>query len=464
MKLQKTKYDKSLFIFRRDFRVSDNTALINALKDSNVVIPIFIFTPEQIVKNTYKSNNSVQFMIESLKDLEKQLKKNGGKLYYFYGSPSNVITKIIKNEKIDALFLNMDYTPYSIKRDKKIEKICKRNKISFNSFDDITLHKIGSIQTDSLTVYTKFTPYFNKAKKIPVGIPNYLSNNYNNYYTRKIEYPSFNKPYKDMYKFNDKLWQNGGREIGLKILHKINLQKKYNKTRNDLSRETTNLSAFLKYGCLSIREVYHYMIRKLGKKNDLIKQLHWRDFYYNIMYAYPYVIKSNLKPQYNKLKWNNNKIWLDKWKKGETGFPIVDAGMRQLNTTGYMHNRARLITCSFLIKLLHIDWRFGEKYFSQKLYDIDLSQNNGNFGWVSSTGADSQPYFRIFNPWAQSIKHDINCNYIKKWIPELADIDNIDIHNWYKTFHKYTDIKYPKPIINYEIERKKAIIMYKRIF
>ena len=273
--------NNSVFIFRRDFRVYDNTALIEALKNSKQVIPIFIFTPEQIIKNSFKSNNSVQFMIESLVDLEKQLSGASGKLYYFYGSPQKICEKLIKNKNLDigAIYVNMDYTPYSIKRDNSIKKICSEHGIEFKSFEDITLNPLSDetnrvvIKTDAGETYTKFTPYFRKARKNDIAKPR--ANSHKNYFNnnRNLINNAF-KDDADIHKFyihNPNLWRNGGRINGLAVLRKIDsTQQKYNTTRNLLSHETTNLSAFLKYGCISIREVYWHIREKLGPRTDLI--------------------------------------------------------------------------------------------------------------------------------------------------------------------------------------------------
>ena len=255
----------------------------------------------------------------------------------------------------------------------------------------------------------------------------------------------------------------GGRKTGKKILNKIARFQDYGQRRDDLTYNTTTLSAYLKFGALSVREVYYSMEHHLGKKSDLIKQLIWREFYAHLLYAKPHVLGNALKPKYNALEWNKSKKWLNAWKEGKTGFPIVDAGMREMNETGFMHNRARLITASFLIKTLLIDWQEGEKYFATKLVDYDPSSNNGNWQWVASTGADSQPYFRIFNPWSQSATHDSHAKYIKKWIPELTHVDAEHIHQWNDHCHLYKDINYPEPIVDYKIQREKALDMYKKV-
>jgi deoxyribodipyrimidine photo-lyase len=263
-------------------------------------------------------------------------------------------------------------------------------------------------------------------------------------------------------KLNIYILSHGGREAGLKVLENaLKTQKQYSKTRDILSIPTSLLSPYIKFGCVSIREVFH----KFRNIKDLIRQLIWREFYMNILYAHPNVLGHAMKPNYNKIRWKTNSKYLHAWKNGTTGYPIVDAGMRQLNTSGYMHNRARLIVASFLTKTLLIDWREGEKYFAQKLVDYDPASNNGNWQWIASTGADSQPYFRIFNPFHQSEEVDEDAIYIKTWVPELKDIPSKEIHNWDKYYMEYKNkINYPAPIVDYSIQKEKAIEMYSSIF
>jgi deoxyribodipyrimidine photo-lyase len=390
-----TNYKLSIFIFRRDLRLYDNTGLIESLKQSNRVIPIFIFTPEQLINNPYKSDNAVQFMIESLEDLNDNLNKKGSRLYYFFGKPHIRLKKILNTKlgkQVEAIFVNMDYTPYSIKRDKSIERLCNEYNIDFHSYEDVLLNPVESILTGKGTVYQKFTPYFNVAKKVKVRQS--VSNNYKNYLNKRNKITGeFKGDIHKFYTHNDNIAVNGGRKNGMIKYRKIKNHKQYNKNRNTLSLETTRLSAYLKFGCLSIREVYEEMKSKLGMRSDLIKQLYWRDFYYNVGYAFPHIFKKgkNLKPQYDNIKWYNNNSYFNKWKKGITGFPLVDAGMKELNETGFMHNRTRLITSNFLIKVLGIDWRKGEKYYAKQLCDYCPIINNTNWGWSASSGVDSQP-------------------------------------------------------------------------
>jgi deoxyribodipyrimidine photo-lyase len=456
-------YNNSIFIFRRDLRLEDNTGLIEALKQSNKVLPIFIFTPEQITsKNEYKSDNSVQFLMESLEDLNQDLISHKSKLLYFYGDVINVLKSLTKEVEIDAIFLNQDYTPYSRERDSKIEDFCNKNNIIFNSHDDICLLPIDSVKTGGGETYKVFTPFHRTAEKIKVR--KVTRNSYKNYFNTKKKLKNQCNPKKDIkYEKNDNLRVNGGREKALEILKNIKDFQNYNVDRNLPALSTTTLSAYNKYGCVSIREVYEKFTKILKKDNSLIKQLYWRDFYYNIAYSFPHVFGNAFKEKYDKIKWKYNQKYWEAWINGTTGFPLQDAGMRELNHTGFMHNRCRMITTMFLTKDLLIDWRLGEKYYAQKLVDYDPSQNNGGHQWSASTGTDSQPYFRIFNPWTQQKKYDSECEYIKKWIPELKEVPSKHLHEWNKYYSEHKDINYPKPIVEHDVQRKKALELFKNL-
>lgn len=419
-------YNNSIFIFRRDLRLHDNTGLIEALKNSKKVILIFIFTPKQITNNSYKSDRAIEFMKGAILDIPY--------INTFYGDEIDVLSSI--TVPYDAIYVNQDYTPFSVKRDKRIEKYCKDNDIMFHSFEDILLNPVNMIDK----VYTKFTPYHNRVKNIVVR--KVKRNNYDNYYKRNIS----------TYDIEGIV---GKRSEALSLLRKD--YSKYNKDRNDLTKKTSMLSAHIKFGTVSIREVYYSF-----PNNDLRKQLYWRDFYYIIGYNYPHVFGNSLKEKYDKIKWTNNRTWFNKWKSGNTGFPIVDACMTQLNETGYMHNRGRLIVSNFLIKVLRIDWRWGEKYFAQQLIDYDPCVNNGNWQWSSGSGADSQPYFRVFSLVEQGKKHDKNAEYIKHWLPELSDIESKHLLDWEK-YNSLYDTSY-RPMINYRVEKEKGQKMYVKIF
>ena len=468
-------FNTSIFIFRRDFRLEDNTSLIKALKNSDIVIPIFIFTPEQLdrKKNKYKSDNCVQFMMECLEDLDASLRKKKSRLFYFYDNPINVIKNIISKIDIDAIYVNMDYTPYSIKRDEKINDLCKEYDVIFKSYEDYLLQPINSVLTKQDTVYSKFTPFFNTAKKVKVNET--TKNSFTNYFPEENKLQ--NEYLKDIhvfYKYNNQLTIKGGRQNTLKIFSNINKFKKYNMERNVLSINTTRLSAYIKFGCVSIREVYYKFKEKLGLNNDLVKQLYWREFYYNIGYAYPTVLSTNnfdknFNKKYDRVTWitydtatDKQKELYKKWTKGLTGFPAVDASMREMLVSGMMHNRGRLIVSSFLCKNLFWDWRDGEKFFSNYLYDYDPFVNNGNWQFMSGSGVDVQPYFRVLNPDLQLDKWDPDCVYVKKWIPELKNVPIEHIHNW-EEYHKFhEDINYPIPMLGASLSSRQAIEKYKK--
>lgn len=458
-----TTCENGLFIFRRDFRVIDNIGLNLANSKCKHIYPIFIFTPEQVTgANKFKSDNAVQFMIESLQDLSLQISKMGGHLMCFYGHNDSIVSYLIKTLDINLVCFNADYSPYAIQRELGIIKICDKMNVNIEYGQDYYLHPPGTILNGSGNTYQKFTPFYESSLKKKVDLPSGL---------KKIHFSPFNKhlqnsislveAFNKFTKINPNILVHGGRTDAVKQL-KIAAKniKNYPITHNELSHPTSQLSAYIKFGCISIREVYN----TFRAKHDFIRQLFWRDFYANILYSFPHVLGSAMKPNYNKVLWHHNTTWFNKWCKGETGYPVVDAGMRELLETGYMHNRARLITSSFLVKTLLIDWQKGEKHFAINLTDYDPASNNGNWQWTAGSGADSQPYFRIFNPWEQAKNFDPDCEYIKKWIPELKDIPNKDILNWEETYSQYKTIKYPKPIVDYKIQKDLALKMYAAAF
>ena len=451
---------KSLFIFRRDLRLHDNLGLIECYKKSETVIPIFIFTPEQINKNEYFSSNSFQFMLESLEELDNELKnKYNSQIHYYYGDNIKILNQILENYDFDSIFFNKDYTVYAKNRDENIVQFCKKYEKSCNMYEDYLLLPIGNFLKSDGSPYEKYTPFKNNAKLKKVTQPNHYKLNGNKF--SKISFDFNMKSLDKYYDKNDDILLHGGRINGLEHLHNMKKFIDYSEVRNDLKTPTTHLSPYIKFGCLSIREVYDSIHKLYGINHGLIDQLYWREFYYYLAYYIPRVLQGkSLKEKYDGIKWDNNPKIFDAWKNGMTGFPAVDAGMREMNKTGYMHNRARLITSGILIKILNCDWRLGEKYFATKLIDYDPIVNNGNWQWSSGSGADSQPYFRIMSPWKQALDNDPECLYIKKWIPELKDVPNKDILNWGKAWEKYKG-KYPKPIVDYEFMRKEIVKIYK---
>jgi deoxyribodipyrimidine photo-lyase len=384
-------------------------------------------------------------------------------MYFFYGKQDEILKKILLKNNIDAIYFNKDWTPYALKRDENINKLCTKNNIDCKQLEDYTLLPIDKLLNQNGEVYKVYSAFYRNAKKfkvpkpIKVGKINYsqLDVNFN------IELSYIDK----FYTKNNDILVKGGRKKAKKILKTIKKFNEYSTKRNELDYETTHLSAYTKFGCVSIREVYDKMKKYLKPENQLFNQLFWKEFYVYISKYIPHVLKGkSMKLKYDQIKWDKNNSIFKKWCEGKTGFPIVDAGMRELNKTGYMHNRSRLITSGFLVKLALIDWRKGEKYFATKLTDYDPAQNNGGWQWSSGSGADSQPYFRIMSPISQSTKFDPDGSYIKKWIPELKDVETKHLHDWEK-FNNLYDLKkinYVEPCLDYKKARKRTMEIYKK--
>jgi deoxyribodipyrimidine photo-lyase len=341
----------------------------------------------------------------------------------------------------------------------QIQKVCEYHNVECLGVEDYNLHPIESVKSSSGDFYTVYTPFYNKAKLLQVDKPN--TESFNNYYNEKLYLKHrilLDNAYKKFVIEKQNFILKGGRSEGMALLNSTTAQQQQYKTsRNNASINTSLLSAHIKYGTLSIREVYYYF--KRNGFDSLIGQLYWNEFYDLLMYNLPYkntLGNSNFKEI--KIKWYKNDKLFDAWKKGETGFPFIDAGMRQLNTEGWMHNRARMATANFLSMVLHIDWRKGEQYFATKLIDYDVAQNNGNWQWSVGVGVDKSGYLRIFNPITQSKSHDPNCEYIKKYVPELQNVQIDHIHKW--DVHSKDYDTYLSPVVNYKEQRQKTLKMY----
>ena len=455
----------NIFIHHRDLRFIDNTTLIDQTKNEKEVTPIFVFDPNQIdeKKNKYFSHNLVQFMIESIIELNNDYKSKKGELYTFKGDYIKIFKYLHKKYKINSIGFNMDYSPYAKERDSKIMKFCKKNEIKVYAKEDMLLHNIMDKETFSKTEqpYKVFTPFkknlINRKLRDVDTFKNFKFSK--NAKLKKSKY--YFNDMESLYEPNDNVLVEGGRKWAINRLKTIKNYSKYDKCRDFMTYETTLLSASINFNVVSIREIYKKMKDKFGLRHGLINELYWRDFYYNILYFFPKVIKGSFREKYDKIKWRNAQADFKKWCEGKTGFPIVDACMRQMNTTGYMHNRGRMIVSSFLIKNLWINWRWGEQYFANKLTDYNISANNGGWQWGSGGGTDAQPYFRIFNVWTQAKKFDSKCEYIKKWIPELKDIPPKDILGWDKCHEKH-DIDYPEPIVDHKETRERALLLFKK--
>ena len=418
----------SIFWFRRDLRLEDNTALFEALSKKTNILPIFIFD-EEILNELPENDPRVYFIYHTLSAIHQKLSENSSSLLILKGKIETVWKKLIQKFSIKSVFINKDYEPYAISRDKKIAQLLAENNIELISYKDQVIHEESEVRKPDGTPYTVFTPYKNKWLTI-----------YNEQRVKPpITFESFCKK-----KFSFPSLQELGFKASSIMVKEYNLSNinNYGATRNfpDLDA-TSRLGPHLRFGTISIRQV----IEQLNKKDEVfMSELIWREFFMQILFHFPQVVTRNFRPKYDGIKWLNGTRDFEKWCKGETGYPFVDAGMRQLNETGYMHNRVRMVTAGFLCKHLLIDWRLGESYFAKKLLDYELSSNNGNWQWAAGTGCDAAPYFRIFNPVEQLKKFDKSQHYIKTWIPELETS------------------KYPTPIVDHKFARERALEKYKQ--
>ena len=442
-------FENGIFIFTRSLRLSDNLPLFKALKECKKVLPIFILNPEQITeKNKYNSKVAVKFMIESLEILDKDLKKKGSKLFMFFGEPKKVIADLIKKEKFDAVYEVKDYTPFAKKRSESLSKVCKKYKLQYFCEHDLLLNPIEDILNKQGKYYSKFTPYFKTArlKKINKPIKNLLRNYYSKNF-KKFNSLEFKGAFKKFYDAKKTTFFTGGRNKS--VLNKVKKNcKHYDKQRDFLAINATSmLSPYIKFGCFSIREIYWFFKENLPglSARSLIRQLYWRDFYYNLAYHHKKKLSDDFRSN-KKIRWTNNRKVINALFNSKTGIPLLDASVNQLKTWGWVHNRARLTFSSFATKVLKIDWRILEKFYAEHLVDYDPIVNNGNFEWAAGTGADSQPYNRYLNPFRQVERFDSDAKYLKYWVKELKDVPAIDLCRWDKKYNKYPKLNYPKPI------------------
>ncbi|HQG62272.1 MAG TPA: deoxyribodipyrimidine photo-lyase [Bacteroidales bacterium] len=411
----------NIYWFRRDLRLEDNTALEQALKEKLPVLPVFIFD-SNITDELPGDDPRVNFIHEKLSDINKELKKSGGALKVFKGDPLKIWEEqLVASYDINAVFINKDYEPYALKRDNAVEALLKKRNIGFFRFKDQVIFGENEILKPDGKPYTVFTPYKKKwlsALDKEMLIPG-------SFEKKRI----FNFLRADN-KFSS-LEESGFRKSQIKVRSfDLEVIKDYDKYRDIPAADRTSyLSPHLRFGTVSIRKI---VAKALEENPVFLSELIWREFFMQILFHFPDVVTNNFRSIYNDISWRNNDDEFRKWCRGETGYPIVDAGMRQLNETGYMHNRVRMITAGFLCKHLLTDWRWGEAYFAEKLLDYELSSNNGNWQWAAGTGCDAAPYFRIFNPDTQQVKFDPEKEYIMKWnegsaktagLPRIVDHD-----------------------------------------
>ena len=423
--------------FRRDLRLNDHAALYYALKSSLPVIPIFIFDKNILDKLEDKKDRRVEFIHTALALMQKQLMPLGTSLQVFYEFPGKVFSDLFEKYEIKNIFTNHDYEPYALERDASIEKLGKKYGVPLQTFKDHVIFEKDEINKEDGKPYTIFTPYANKWKNKLTDhqLKPYPTEKYfNNFLQQEItEIPSLNR-----IGFQKTDQPFPAKQPSDQVI------RQYTERRNFPAFEngTSKVGVHLRFGTISIRQL---ALQAKELNTTYLNELIWRDFYQMILWHFPQVGKGkSFKPVYEMIEWRNKEDEFTKWCDGMTGYPIVDAGMRELNKTGFMHNRVRMITASFLIKHLLIDWRWGEAYFANKLLDFDLASNNGGWQWASSSGCDAAPYFRIFNPSLQTEKFDKNHLYIKKWVPE------------------YQELSYPRPIVVHELARKRVLEVYSK--
>lgn len=460
------KYKRSLHIFRRDLRIHDNTALNQALLSSEEVVACFIFNPTQIAEHKHRSANGLCFLIESLEELSEEITAQGGELLVLFGDPTTALEDLISTLKLDAVFCNKDYTPFSRKRDQSLQEVCEAHKITCHILSDALLCEPTEFGKDDGKPYTVYTPFFKRASKQPVSQPAPLAPG--NFATLKVNLDRSADKFK-VIKPRD-LWPQvsapnrislGGRSRAISILGGIARFTAYDEERNiPAMNGTTLLAPHNKFGTVSIREVFHKISSSLGVGHTLIRELYWRDFFTHIAWHFPHVFGHAFNKIYDAIEWNKDKEMFEAWCSGRTGFPIVDAGMRELTTTGFMHNRVRMIVASFLVKDLHISWRWGESFFARHLTDYDPCVNNGSWQWAASTGCDAQLYFRIFNPWLQQKRFDPECIYIKRWLPELKHLSAKAIHELDRN-ESARPSNYPAPIVEHSLQKIHAEEMFR---
>lgn len=456
------RFRKALFVFRRDLRLRDNTGLRAALEAAAEVVPAFIFDPRQTGPHAYRSENGLRFLAASLAELDGELRAKGSRLHFFEGEAERVVGRLVRDEKLEAVFVNRDYTPFSRARDRAVEAACDGAKAAFASRADALLNEPEAVAKPGGGPYVVFTPFFRAARALEARAPG--DSRRANFGAGGELAGEAGPAALDRVRpgTNAALFRKGGRAEGLRLLKKIGRLEDYERTRDLPAVDgTSGLSPHLKFGTISIREFFETARRELGPGHPLLRQLYWRDFFTHIGFHFPYVFGRPFQVKYERIAWADDPAKLRRWQEGTTGFPLVDAGMRQLNETGFMHNRARMVCASFLVKDLHIDWREGERYFAARLEDYDPCVNNGNWQWAASTGCDAQPYFRVFNPWLQQKRYDPEAAYIKRWVPELRRAAPEIIHRLDRTDGRPPG-GYPAPLVDHAAESVRSLAMYRR--
>ena len=432
----------NIFWFRRDLRLHDNHGLYRALKTGNKVQCLFIFDRNILDKLPSKKDARVEFIYDALKTIQSEVEKHGGELWVRHGKPTEVWKDILDKNDVQDIFTNRDYEPYAKERDEEVKKIAEKKGVGFNSYKDHVIFESEEVLKDDGDPYVVFTPY--KRKWMERLKSRKSGSEY--YYFRA--FPSADlldglRQVKEAEKMMD-LKHLGFERTEIEIPDdevKQKIIKEYAEKRDyPAINGTSRLGIHFRFGTISIR---NKAAKALNLSETYLSELVWRDFYSQILDQFPHVVKNAFREKYDRIEWRNNEKEFEAWCEGKTGYPIVDAGMRELNATGYMHNRVRMVTASFLTKHLLIDWRWGEAYFAEKLLDFDLASNNGGWQWAAGSGTDAAPYFRIFNPASQQKKFDKDYAYVKKWVEEWETDD------------------YPDPIVDHKEARERCLATYK---
>lgn len=425
----------NIFWFRRDLRLDDNVGFYNALQSKNPVLPIFIFDSE-ILKKLSKDDARVSFIFETLQKMRIELQDNfESSIAIYHGKPKTIFEEILNDFEVEEVYTNHDYEPYARERDEEIKEFLSDKNVAFNTFKDQVIFEKNEVVKKDGDPYVVYTPYMRtwKEKFKEHNLTIYYTNSYLSNLIEHTRLPNLT--------LSDIGFKKSTQEITPYIVTPTLIQE-YEETRNFPAKDATSrLGPHLRFGTVSVRK----MIKKaITEKNEIFwQELIWREFFMQILWHFPETKDKAFKSKYDKIEWRNNEKEFDAWCKGETGYPLVDAGMRQLNETGFIHNRIRMLAGSFLCKHLLIDWRWGEAYFAEKLHDYEMASNVGNWQWVAGSGVDASPYFRIFNPTTQIKKFDKDLKYIKKWVPN------------------YQELTYPKEIVDHKEARERCLKVYK---
>ena len=425
----------NIFWFRRDLRLDDNVGFYEALRGEQPVLPIFIFDSE-ILDKLPKNDARVNFIHETLQNMRQTLQdQHGSSIALYHGKPKDIFENLLQDYKINTVFTNHDYEPYAKTRDEEIKALLNKNEVDFKTFKDHVIFEKDEVVKNDGKPYMVYTPYMRKWKEKfkTIDLEIFYTNSFLNNLVEHSRLPNLS--------LSDIGFKTSNQEIPPFDVTPTLIQQ-YEDTRNFPAKDATSkLGPHLRFGTASIRK----MIKKaIAEDNEIFwQELIWREFFMQILWHFPHTPDNAFKPKYDRIEWRNNEDEFKKWCEGQTGYPLVDAGMRQLNETGFMHNRVRMLVGSFLCKHLLIDWRWGEAYFAEKLHDYEMASNVGNWQWVAGSGVDASPYFRIFNPTTQIQKFDKNLEYIKKWVPD------------------FQELSYPQPIVEHKMARERCLETYK---